>query len=103
MTILYHFGASSFKNELSIKGGTLFSKVRLVEVDMANSGAFRFEVVDAAGNVIATAHRPNLHGGNHTFDFTGGEINIDATDYGLRFWNEAGGTRQVLSGNVHSL
>jgi hypothetical protein len=102
MTILYNFGASSFKNELSINGGALFSNVRLVEVDMGNAGAFRLEVVGAAGNVLAVAHRPNAHGGNQTFDFTGGEIVFQALNYALRFWNEAPGTRAVLSGSVLS-
>jgi hypothetical protein len=59
----YHFGASSFRNELWIRQKAVFDKPDGVDVEFLSAGAFDWIVADPDGKPIKTVRNHNEHGG----------------------------------------
>jgi hypothetical protein len=97
---MFQIRASSFDREYILNNGATFSGVRMIEVEMISSGSFELHVVGQGGEKLATAPRVNPNGGWNTFDFTGGEINVSAPKYILKFVNTSPGTKKIKQGTV---
>jgi hypothetical protein len=98
----YKFGQTSFSDSVWIHDGALFKNTKLVEVEMTNAGAFKFQIMDPEGKVLRERLEPNPKGGWHTFDFNSGIMGAPPGPgpYKFRFVNAASGVREIHGGNV---
>jgi hypothetical protein len=94
----HHFGKGTFKKELWINGGALFTNPIGVDVESEISGAFSLVVVDEKGVVRAKNTHSNAHGGWTSWDLR--SLGVNDGRYKLGFANAAPGERRIKQGDV---
>jgi hypothetical protein len=102
----YHFGETSYRNYIWVKGGASFHDPQAFSIQLSTRGAFRVEVYD--GTTLVYTYRKkgqmatwvSLYFDGHGVDDHGTPILPLSGDYRFKLVNDAEGLRKARQGDL---
>ena len=94
----HHFNAGSFTVQLWIAGKRVFPKLKGVDVEFVNAGAWDWVIADTQGKVVKTLRHANSHGGWTSIDLP--SLGLYG-DFRIGFRNVGASEKKLKQGDVH--